>query len=106
MLYLFEKADPMPKSIRIAPQAVPSTGQAITFVLAIGSVRQARRLQTGFRTPNQAFSYFYKHRTQFEQIARGRLARGRSKTESSSSRCSRLDQATVSSRYDVVRCLA
>src|SRR5579859_7054573 len=75
----------MPKSIRIAPQAVPSTGQAITFVLAIGSVRQARRLQTGFRTPNQAFSYFYKHRTQFEQIARGRLARGRSKTESSSS---------------------
>jgi hypothetical protein len=76
VLYLIEKADPMPKSIRIAPQAVPSTGQAITFVLAIGSVRQVCRLQTRFRTSNQAFSYFHKHRTQFEQIARGRLARG------------------------------
>jgi hypothetical protein len=40
-------------------------GQTVTFVLAIGSVRQACRLQTTFRTKNEAFGYFYKHRTEF-----------------------------------------
>jgi len=66
----------MPTSIRIVPQTVPCTGQAITFVLAIGSVRQVCRLQTRFRTRHQAFSYFHKHRTEFERVARGRLALG------------------------------
>ena len=66
----------MPKSIRIAPRTAPCTGQPITFVLAIGSIRQVCRLQTTFRTQNQAFSYFHKHRTEFERAARARLARG------------------------------
>jgi hypothetical protein len=66
----------MPKSIRIMPQTASCEEQAITFVLAIGSVRQVCRLQTTFRTQNQAFSYFHKHRTEFEQVARTRLARG------------------------------
>lgn len=76
MLYLTGKADPMPKSIRIVPRTAPCMGHPITFVLAIGSVRQVCRLQTTFRTPSQAFSYFHKHRTEFERVARARLARG------------------------------
>ncbi|HZV04958.1 MAG TPA: hypothetical protein VE999_07740 [Gemmataceae bacterium] len=66
----------MRKSIRIVPHTAPCNGQAITFVLAIGSVRQLCRLQTTFRTQNQAFSYFHRHRTEFERVARARLARG------------------------------
>jgi hypothetical protein len=66
----------MPKSIRIVPQAELCEEQAITFVLAIGSIRQVCRLQTTFRTQNQAFSYFHKRRTEFEQVARARFARG------------------------------
>lgn len=66
----------MPKSIRIVPQIPPCDEQAITFVLAIGSVRQVCRLRTTFRTQNQAFSYFHKHRTEFEQVARAKFARG------------------------------
>jgi hypothetical protein len=66
----------MPKTIRIVPRAAPCTGHPITFVLAIGSVRQVCRLQTTFRTQSQAFSYFHKHRTEFERAARVRLARG------------------------------
>ncbi len=66
----------MRKSIRIVPHTAPCKGQAINFVLAIGSVRQVCRLQTTFRTQNQAFSYFHKHRTEFERAARARLARG------------------------------
>jgi hypothetical protein len=66
----------MPKSIRIVPKGASCEEQAITFVLAIGSVRQVCRLQTTFRTQNQAFSYFHKRRTEFEQVARARLARG------------------------------
>ena len=66
----------MPKSIRIVPWAAPGAGHPITFVLAIGSVRQLCRLQTTFRTPSQASSYFHKHRTEFERAARASLAHG------------------------------
>ena len=66
----------MPKSIRIVPEAETAKGQTISFVLAIGSVRQVCRLQTTFRTQNQAFNYFHKHRNAFERIARERLALG------------------------------
>ena len=66
----------MPKHIRIVPITEQDEGQAITFVLANGSVRQICRLQTTFRTQNQAFSYFHRHRTEFERVARARLARG------------------------------
>jgi len=66
----------MPKSIRIASETEAGKGQMISFVLAIGSVRQVCRLQTTFRTQNQAFSYFHKHQNAFERIARERLALG------------------------------
>jgi len=66
----------MPKSIRIASETEAGKGQMISLVLAIGSVRQVCRLQTTFRTQNQAFSYFHKHRNAFERIARERLALG------------------------------
>ena len=66
----------MPKSVRIVPEAGCGERQTITFVLAIGAVRQTCSLQTTFRTQNQAFSYLHKHRTEFEQVARARYARG------------------------------
>jgi len=66
----------MPKSIRIVPEAETANGKTISFVLAIGAVRQVCRLQTTFRTQNQAFNYFHKHRNVFERIARERLALG------------------------------
>jgi hypothetical protein len=66
----------MPKSVRIMPETERGRGQAISFVLAIGSVRQVCRLQTTFQTQNQAFSYFHKHRNVFERVARERLALG------------------------------
>jgi hypothetical protein len=64
------------KSIRIVPETKQSKGQAVNFVLAIGSVRQVCRLQTTFRRRNEALSYFYKRRTEFERIARTSFARG------------------------------
>ena len=63
----------MPKKIRIVPETERGYGQAITFVLAIGAVRQMCRLETTFRTQNRAFSYFRKHRNAFERVARARL---------------------------------
>ena len=63
----------MPKSVRIAPDVESPDGQSITFVLAIGAVRQICRLQTTFRTRNQAFSYLHKYRTEFEHVARARF---------------------------------
>ena len=66
----------MSKNIRIVPETDRGKGQAITFVLAIGAVRQVCRLQTTFRTQNQAFSYFHKRRNAFGCVARARLARG------------------------------
>jgi hypothetical protein len=76
MLYPTEKVDAVPKSIQIASRTEQGNGQTVTFVLAIGSVRQACRLQTRFRTKNEAFGYFYKRRTEFERVARASLARG------------------------------
>ena len=66
----------MHKSIQIVPETEQGTGQAVTFVLAIGAVRQVCRLQTTFRTKNEAFNYFHKRRTEFERLARARLASG------------------------------
>ena len=63
----------MPKSVQIAPETGSDEGQIITFVLAIGSVRQVCRLETTFRTQNQAFNYLHKHRTAFERVARAKL---------------------------------
>lgn len=48
----------------------------ITFFVAFGAVRQMCRLATTFDTQKQAFSYLQKHRTEFEQMARTRLASG------------------------------
>jgi hypothetical protein len=76
MRYPAEKVDAMPKSIRIVPETEQGKGQAVNFVLAIGSVRQLCRLQTTFRTKNEAFNYFYKRRTEFERVARARHACG------------------------------
>lgn len=66
----------MLKTLRIVPEVMSRDGQSITFVLALGTVRQMCRLQTTFRTQNQASSYLHKHRTEFERIARERVARG------------------------------
>ena len=67
----------MLKSVRIVPEETESDeGQIITFVLAIGSVRQVCRLETTFRTRTQAFSYLHKHRTAFERVAHASLAHG------------------------------
>jgi hypothetical protein len=66
----------MPKSVRIVPKAESGGGQTITFVLAIGAVRQMCRLETTFLTQNQALSYLHKYRTELERVARARLARG------------------------------
>ncbi len=66
----------MHKSVRIVPKTSSGDGQTITFVLAIGTVRQMCRLETTFRTQNQAFSYLHKYRTEFERVARERFARG------------------------------
>lgn len=63
-------------SVRIVPEVKPRVGQTITFVLAIGTVRQMCRLETTFQTQNQAFSYLHKYRTEFERIARARLELG------------------------------
>ena len=66
----------MSRNIRIMPETEHGKGRAITFVLAIGAIRQICRLQTTFQTQNQAFSYFHKNRNAFERVARERLARG------------------------------
>jgi hypothetical protein len=76
MLFPYRKRIHVPKSIRIVPETETGKGRSISFVLAIGSVRQVCRLQTTFQTQNQAFSYFHKNRTAFERVARERLALG------------------------------
>jgi len=76
MLYPAKKVDLVPKSIRIVPEPEQGKGQAVNFVLAIGAIRQACRVQTTFRTKDEALSYFRKRRTEFERIARASLARG------------------------------
>jgi hypothetical protein len=67
----------MLNDLRIAPEDESRDGHSVTFVLAIGTVRQMCRLQTTFATQNQAFSYLHKHREQFERLARERFAVGR-----------------------------
>jgi hypothetical protein len=52
------------------------SGGTITFFLAFGANRQMRQLATTFSTQKQAFSYLQKHRTEFERMARARLASG------------------------------
>lgn len=64
------------KDIRIVPEIERGKGHAITFVLAIGAVRQVCCLRTTFRTQKQAFGYFHKNRTAFEQMARTRFVKG------------------------------
>ena len=66
----------MLKSVRMVPKTESDNGQIITFVLAIGSVRQVCQLETTFRTQNQAFNYLHKHRTAFERVARAKLENG------------------------------
>jgi hypothetical protein len=66
----------MPKSMRIAREDTSLSGQSITFLLAIGAIRQTCCLQTTFRTRNQASSYLHKNRTAFEREARERFERG------------------------------
>lgn len=64
------------KTVRITPENNTRGGQSITFLLAIGAVRQLCRLQTTFKTPNQASSYLHRYRTELELVARERVARG------------------------------
>jgi len=66
----------MLNDVRIAPKVNSRDGHTVTFVLAIGAVRQVCRLQTNFATQNQAFNYLHKHRKRFEQLARERFALG------------------------------
>jgi len=61
---------------RIVRRAKSNGSGTITFSLALGAARQICRLKTTFQTDNQAFSYLHKYRTEFEQIARVRLASG------------------------------
>ncbi|PDT87231.1 hypothetical protein CO669_27200 [Bradyrhizobium sp. Y36] len=62
--------------MRIVPRIKPDGGGTITFFLALGAGRQLCRLATTFQTQKQAFSYLQKYRTEFERIARARLASG------------------------------
>ena len=64
----------MAKGIRIRPET--DKAGSVTFVVAIGSIRQACRLTTNFITQNQALSYLHKHRIELELVARTRFARG------------------------------
>lgn len=58
------------------PRTKSDVSGTITFTLALGTARQICRLTTTFQTDRQAFSYLHKYRTEFEQIARTRLASG------------------------------
>ena len=64
------------KSIRITPEPETGRGQSVSFVLAVGSARQACVLKTTLKTQSQARSYLQKHRTALEVMARARLERG------------------------------
>jgi hypothetical protein len=66
----------MLNDVRIAPEVDSRNGHSVTFVLAIGTVRQMCRLQTTFATQKQAFNYLHRHRKQFERLARERYALG------------------------------
>lgn len=66
----------MPMTVRITPENKSADGQSITFLLAIGAVRQLCCVHTTFRTASQASSYLRKYRTELERAARERFARG------------------------------
>lgn len=66
----------MSNGIRISPKSEKGSNRIVTFVLAIGSIRQICRLTTNFTTQNQAMSYFHKHRIDLEHVARMQFARG------------------------------
>ncbi|MBR1221519.1 hypothetical protein JQ557_26205 [Bradyrhizobium sp. U87765 SZCCT0131] len=66
----------MLNDVRIAPEVDSRNGQSVTFVLAVGTVRQMCLVQTTFATKNQASSYLHKYRKQFECLARERFALG------------------------------
>ena len=55
---------------------IKSDHGTITFFLASGAHRQMCRLATKFDTEKQALSYLRKHRTEFERMARARMASG------------------------------
>lgn len=65
------------KSVRIKPPSPLGRGQSVTFVLAVGSTRQACRLKTSFVTQSQALSYLQKHRTALELAARSLFNAGK-----------------------------
>lgn len=73
---LLRRSEPTVKSIRITPEAEKGSGKSVSFVLAIGSTRQACVLKTTFKTQSQALSYLQKHRTALEVVARAHLERG------------------------------
>jgi hypothetical protein len=62
--------------VLVVRRAKSDAGGTITFFLALGAGRQMCRLATTYQTQKQAFSYLQKHRTEFERIARTRLASG------------------------------
>jgi hypothetical protein len=64
------------KRIGIAPKTERGSGQSVSFVLAIGSARQACVLKTTFKTRGRALSYLQQHRTTLEVVARARFQRG------------------------------
>ena len=64
------------RGVLIVPRAKSDGGGTINFTLALGAARQMCRLITTFQTDKQAFSYLHKYRTEFEKIARARLASG------------------------------
>ena len=66
----------MLNDVRIAPEVDSRKGHSVTFVLAIGTVRQMCHLQTTFAAQSQAFNYLRRHRKQFERLARERFALG------------------------------
>lgn len=66
----------MDKGVRISSDIEVGSNQSVTFLLAIGSVRQTCRLKTTFRTQGQALSYLQRHRTELEFAARACFARG------------------------------
>jgi hypothetical protein len=66
----------MRNDVRIKPETKSDNGQAITFVVAIGSIRQSCCLRTSHPTQSQALAYLRKHRTIYEQMAQACLRRG------------------------------
>jgi hypothetical protein len=58
------------------PETDNRRGHCVSFVLAVGSGRQACVLRTTFKTQGQALGYLQKNRTALEVMARARFERG------------------------------